>query len=153
MKYLRHDRHAEERWEYDATSRVVIAYFANGVVFIPVCTQRHPRVGAFFLNRRDEDQWVISPAKCVDNGKGYTARNVPYDADGVHCEFITLSGAPAGVNNLLGDLYEAPDDDTPTSKMCPQCDAKGYTPTGECSLCRGQCAVSFGVFNAWLNLE
>ncbi len=152
MKYLRHSAHATERWYYDAIERVVRAHFVNGDVDIPVCTQRHPRVGAFFIHRRDEDQWVISPAKCVDNGKGFMAKNVPYDKDGVHCGFITLTGAPPGVNNMLGDLYEESFDDTPTQQLCPRCDARGYTAEGECPLCEGRCAISPGEALDWERL-
>ncbi len=149
MKYLRHSAHASERWVYDAIDRVVKAHFVNGDVSIPVCSQRHPRVGAFFINRKDEDQWVISPARCVLRHDGFTARSAAYDPEGVHCEFVTLTGAPDGVNNMLGDLFEEITDDTPTQRMCPKCDARGYTAKGECDLCKGRCALSPVEAAAW----
>jgi hypothetical protein len=153
LKYLRHSAQASERWTYDAIDRVVKAHFVNGDVSIPVCSQRHPRIGAFFIHRRDEDQWVISPAQCTDRGKGFTARNVPYDKDGVHCEFITLTGAPDGVNNMIGDLFEEMSDDTPTQRMCPKCNARGFTAEGECTLCNGKCALSPVDADAWEKLS
>ena len=150
MKVLRHSKTARERWDYEPVQRVVRAHFPDCTVDIPVCTQRQPRVHSFFISRRGEDEWQIAPSRWT----GITAKPASYDANGVHCDFLMLVGAPVGINNLLADLYEygPDDDDTPTQRMCPRCDAKGYTGDGECSLCSGNCAISFEDAAAWEKL-
>lgn len=100
MLYLRFD----DQWDY--ASRTITARFDRATVEIPVCTQKYPRMGAFFINRRDEDQWVISPARCIDTGKWFYAKPAAYDSSGVHREFITLLDAPDAINTLLGKLYD-----------------------------------------------
>ncbi len=94
MIYLRYG----SQWQY--SDRIVTAHFPNGVAEIPLCTQRVPCRGAFFISRRDEDQWVIAPARWT----GFTARNVSFDKGGVHLDFLTLTGTPAGVSSLLSLL-------------------------------------------------
>lgn len=150
MKLLRHTKTAAERWEYEPLRRVVRATFIDCTVEVQVCTQKQPRIGAFFISRRGEDEWQIAPSKW----NGIDARPASFDPNGVHCEFLTLVGAPDGINNLIADLYETgPDeDDTPTQRMCPRCDAKGYTREGECSLCMGMCTISMLDAHTWEKL-
>lgn len=120
MKLLRFDKGASEHWDYDPIERTVHAKFRDGRVDIPVCTQKQPRIGAFFIHRRDEDTWMISPAMCIDRGSGFLARPASYDRLGVHCDFIHLVGAPSGVSEMLQDLYEEEvEEDTPTTRRLP----------------------------------
>jgi hypothetical protein len=157
VKYLRHDRTSPERWAYDPATRTVLAHFVDGDVEIPVCSQAHPRGGAFFIARRGEDSWQVSPARCTTSFNGFVGQAASYDENGVHGDFLHLSGAPGWVNDLLGTLSTPPEesiaDDAPTLRWCPRCEAKGFTKDGECPLCEGNRVVSFEDAYAWEQLS
>lgn len=116
MKHLRHRDAIIDSWAYDVASRTVLARFSNGLVLIPVCTEKQPRHGAFFLSRKDGGTWQVSPVRCTATPEGFAARACSFDHDGVHCEFLQLADSPEEISDLLADLYEVPvvEDDRPT---------------------------------------
>lgn len=85
-------------WSYDPAECVI----STPLAAIPICTQASPRVGAFFVSRRGEDAWMISPAKCHTNGAWFIARPAYI---GIYHEFVYLSGAPQFVNDQIAELY------------------------------------------------
>lgn len=159
MRHLRHQSSATDTWAYDSPSRTITARFSTGVLQIPVCTEKHPRHAAFFLSRKSEEHWTIAPVWCLATPHGFAARNCAFDTDGVHCEFIYLVGADEATNAAMSQLYEDPlvatliEDDAPTVKFCPKCNAKGTSEDGTiCALCEGKCVVSFEDALAWERL-
>ncbi len=152
MKYLRHQTTAPDTWAYDPATRTVSARFSDQLIEIPVCTEKHPRNGAWFIARKDSEMWTISPVWCVATSAGFAARNCAFDVAGVHCDFIYLIGAPEKISDMMSDLYEPvpePGQEEITVRLCPKCDATGTIEGIVCSLCDGHCAISIAEGLAW----
>lgn len=113
-KHLRHRDAVVDTWSYDSLSRTVVARFATGTVYIPVCTERAPRHCAFFISRRGGDHWQVSPTRCIATGDGYEAKHSAFDPEGVHCEFIQLGNAPESTSAQMEGLYEHVEEERPT---------------------------------------
>lgn len=102
MKYLAHHTGA---WDYNPVARSVIAQLSSGALIIPICTERSPRDGAFFVSRRGEDVWRIAPVLCVLTNDGWIGRSTAFDDAGIHCEFIYLIGMPSKLEQVMSELY------------------------------------------------
>lgn len=85
-------------WDYNARERAVT--FLG--LWIPVCTEKNPRRGAFFITRRGENEWQIAPVRCAMEERGVPSA---FDAAGRYNDFIMLTNMRPDLDEAMTELW------------------------------------------------
>lgn len=84
-------KYYDGQWRFSGIDRGVVLF---GTLVVAVCSERHPRRGAYAIKRVGEEDWIISPA--VFDGELFV-----YDAE---FPVYHLTGAPGVVNEMIDEL-------------------------------------------------
>jgi hypothetical protein len=101
----------DELWEYDPARRALDVVCRQGSVVrafrVYVCTEQHPRIGAFVIARVGEDTWKLLPALCVPLDDGSALRVQPIQSWLTPGDQLLLTCAPPEICTELEELSKS----------------------------------------------
>lgn len=96
-------------WEWDPAGQSLRCVFdVAGLLVdavVPVCSERRARPGAYGIARRQQDVWILMPARYEHEAFGVgplIARPRRYD-ERIAMEFACLTGAPDSVSEEMSE--------------------------------------------------